>query len=198
VTEVCKNGHVRTEANTSWVKESGRAKPRIRCLDCRREAYAAKPRVDPAQRLRERIEDIEDLLRFGATLNEIVERSAYKNWESMREALVKAGRDDLLELLKAKLVQTASVPRRVTVRRKAPCMVRACGRKRYAKGYCNKHWTQNWRTGKPTTKPRRTRRVCSVPDCNEKHKAHGYCNKHRHRLRRHGDPLKITRKEPSV
>lgn len=187
--EFCPNGHERTEENTSWVKRSDRPGLRRRCKDCRRKGGV--------QTVEHRIEDVEDLLSFGATLNEIVERSAYKNWESMQEALRKAGRIDLVETLKAKLADVANVPRRDVSQRKPSCTVRACGRKKYAKGHCKKHYNHKRLTGNPMPKPR-PKRVCGVQDCKEKYRSAGYCNKHRKRLERHGDPLKITRKEPSA
>lgn len=49
-----------------------------------------------------RMEDIEDLLNFGATFEEIIERSAYNSWEYMRRALRCADRLDLLERMKEK------------------------------------------------------------------------------------------------
>lgn len=48
----------------------------------------------------ERVEDIEDLMRFGATYHEIMERGAYKSVDSLRRALKRSGREDLWDRLK--------------------------------------------------------------------------------------------------
>jgi hypothetical protein len=46
------------------------------------------------------VEDIDDLLRYGATFAEIMERSRYSSWDAMRRALKQAGREDIIERLK--------------------------------------------------------------------------------------------------
>jgi len=47
-------------------------------------------------------EDIEDLLKFGATFSEIIERVGYTDWNTMQKSLKRRGRTDLLEALRAK------------------------------------------------------------------------------------------------
>lgn len=49
--------------------------------------------------MRERHEDIEDLIGFGATLAEVIHRSGYAGWAGVRTSLKNAGRDDLLAKL---------------------------------------------------------------------------------------------------
>lgn len=108
--EVCRNGHVRTESNTSFVRDNARNRVRKRCLDCKRankpEIYTGKGSGYSAElRKQERAdkhEDIEDLIRFGATFEEIVQRSRYANWLSLSRSLREAGRSDLLEKLRRK------------------------------------------------------------------------------------------------
>jgi hypothetical protein len=101
ITGQCANGHERTEQNTSWVRDNARKRTRIRCLDCKRERYT--PNGNPAahelqaQRTTDKHEDIEDLLRFGATFEEILQRSGFSNWKRMKESLGRRGRTDLIE-----------------------------------------------------------------------------------------------------
>lgn len=101
MSEVCKNGHTRTEENTTLVQEKARNRVRKTCLDCRRKGGPSTAELS-GQRRRERIEDIEDLIRFGSTFEEIVERSYYANWERMSRVLREAGRQDLLDTLRMK------------------------------------------------------------------------------------------------
>lgn len=56
------------------------------------------------QRTTELHEDIEDLIKFGATFHEIVERSGYNTWASMSKSLRARGRLDLLEKMRLKRV----------------------------------------------------------------------------------------------
>ena len=172
MTEVCINGHTRTEENTRWHKR-GRGEQRKRvCLDCKREK-----RVNPSQHrqssVADRHEDVADLLRFGATFNEIVERSGYTCWETLSRSLRAAGKLELLEAVRLKrsvLGVTEAVPR---PKRKPVCVVRECGKKRYAKQRCKPHYMQKLNGVK---QPNRTH--CKVTDCGNKHRCKGYCNKH--------------------
>jgi hypothetical protein len=50
-------------------------------------------------------EDLEDLLNYGATYNEILQRGGYSTWDSMYRSLKRRGRTDLIERLKAKKVK---------------------------------------------------------------------------------------------
>jgi hypothetical protein len=67
-------------------------------LDCRK---TPKPLTD-SRTVDERIEDIEDLLRFGATFQEVMERSGFNTWNNMRNALRRKGKDRLIDTLKKK------------------------------------------------------------------------------------------------
>lgn len=97
--EVCINGHERTMENTSLVKR-GRGEHRKRvCLDCRRESRrTGRPAAHEltAQRTTELHEDVEDLLQFGATLAELVERAGFSSLKRLKESLRRRDRDDLL------------------------------------------------------------------------------------------------------
>ena len=97
--ETCKNGHVRTEENTSFVKDTARNRVRKRCLDCRRKG-TPDSRDLKVQAMGYRHEDIEDLIRFGATFEEIIQRSGYANWLQMSRSLREAGRQDLLDKMR--------------------------------------------------------------------------------------------------
>jgi hypothetical protein len=105
VSEVCANNHVRTEQNTSLVK-CGRGEKRKRvCLDCRNEARrSGKPAAHELQKQRtdNLHEDIEDLLRFGATFEEILNRGGFSTWKSMKSSLKRRERFDLIEKLELK------------------------------------------------------------------------------------------------
>jgi hypothetical protein len=75
-------------------------------MDCRKRESNGKPsaRELQAKRTTELHEDIEDMIRFGATFEEIVQRSGYASWERMRTSLRKRGREDILEKLRLKRV----------------------------------------------------------------------------------------------
>lgn len=102
MTEVCKNGHSR-DGNTSWVRDSSRNRTKRVCLACRRESHVPKgtPRAHDIMRQRtdHAHEDIEDLLRFGATYAEIIKRGPYSDWNTLQKSLKRRGRDDLLDAL---------------------------------------------------------------------------------------------------
>lgn len=108
--EVCSNGHVRTEENTSWHKDTTRDRVRMRCLSCKRESNQRSRPNTGGLSVREMSiqatdylhEDIEDLLKLGATWNEILDRGGYSCWNTMMKSLKRRGRDDLLEQLRAK------------------------------------------------------------------------------------------------
>lgn len=73
------------------------------------------------------------------------------------------------------------------------CSLPDCGKKHYAKGWCNFHW-QRWRRhGAPDWEPVRQLN-CSVNGCGNAPYRNGLCNKHRLRARRHGDPTKTVRR----
>ena len=77
------------------------------CLDCRREnrtdlTGTQRANERQAQRTTELHENIEDLLRFGATYEEIVSRSGFATEKSMKESLRRRNRNDLLEQLQDK------------------------------------------------------------------------------------------------
>jgi len=106
VVEVCVNGHIRTVENTTWIKFGRGDKLKRRCKDCRKRKPNGKPSVIALtmQRTTELHEDIEDLIKYGATFEEIVERSGFSGWETMRGSLHRRGRTDLLEKLRLKRV----------------------------------------------------------------------------------------------
>jgi hypothetical protein len=102
--EVCPNGHIRTEENTRYHKYGNGDKVKRRCADCKKRVPTGRPTVyeRSAQRTTELHEDIEDLINYGATFEEIVQRSGYVSWERMRNSLTKRGRFDVLEKLRLK------------------------------------------------------------------------------------------------
>lgn len=111
--EQCKNGHVRTEENTRWHKDTSRNRVRKRCTDCKNEA-ARRSRPDgpcAAERAKQATdflhEDIEDLLSLGATYNEILERGGYSCWNTMYKSLKRRGRFDLIDALREKKVASS-------------------------------------------------------------------------------------------
>ena len=57
---------------------------------------ASRQRTDDAH------EDLEDLLRFGATYSEIMERGPFASWDTLRKSLKRRGRDDLLDAMRLK------------------------------------------------------------------------------------------------
>ena len=101
--EFCKNGHERTEENTSWVKRGDRPGMRRRCLACRKEKYVpnGKPSVieETVKNTDYKHEDLEDLLRFGASFEEIMERGGFASWSGMVRSLRRRGREDLIDKL---------------------------------------------------------------------------------------------------
>jgi hypothetical protein len=105
MTEVCSNGHVRTEENTRWYRFGRGDKLKRRCDDCRKAKsnYGGAPAHEQqARRTTELHEDIEDLLKFGATFEEIVQRSGFSNWDRMRRSLKSRDRDDLIRQMQTK------------------------------------------------------------------------------------------------
>jgi len=106
LTELCFNGHVRTEENTRWNKRGRGEQLKRICLDCRREKANRNGKPDAAaqqvQRTTELHEDVEDMIKFGATFHEIVQRSGYSSWAQLRGSLRRRGRTDLLEKLRTK------------------------------------------------------------------------------------------------
>lgn len=110
--EKCKNDHVRTEENTSWVKASDKkAGIRRRCLDCRREAPLngrGNLKGGPSRAEMSRMattylhEDLEDLLSYGSTYNEIMERSGFHDWSTMLRSLKSRNRQDLIDAIREK------------------------------------------------------------------------------------------------
>jgi len=67
------------------------------------------------------------------------------------------------------------------------CSIQGCERSYKASGYCNKHYMQIRRHGRPTPERELGRKqTCSVKGCDKLHKAHGYCNKHYRQIKKHG------------
>jgi len=111
---VCAKGHVLTEENTGWHKDTARNRVRRRCLTCKAEYEATrrggyKDSPSRAEMLRQATdflhEDIEDLLNYGATFNEILDRGGYSTWDAMYRSLKRRERFDLIERLRAQKVK---------------------------------------------------------------------------------------------
>lgn len=68
------------------------------------------------------------------------------------------------------------------------CSIESCGRKHYAKGWCNLHWKRWRKHGDPSTVSEVARQPCSVVDCDRLAVARGWCDMHWRRWRKHGDP----------
>lgn len=104
MSEQCFNGHVRTEENTRWYKWGRGDKLKRRCTDCKKKYNNGKPdaAAQKVQRCNELHEDVEDMIRYGATFEEIVQRSGYSTWHGLRASLKGRGRTDLLEKLRTK------------------------------------------------------------------------------------------------
>jgi hypothetical protein len=69
------------------------------------------------QRTTELHEDIEDLLKFGATFEEIVQRGGYATYKLMKASLRKRDRHDLIEKLEQR---RGEIPNRTTRPRGIP------------------------------------------------------------------------------
>ena len=104
--EVCVNGHTRTEANTRWHKRGRGDQLKRVCLDCKSLRYQF---IHPsaaeiqAQLTTDRHEDVEDLLRLGVDVEEVVQRSGYSTLKRLKTSLRRRERDDLLELVENQL-----------------------------------------------------------------------------------------------
>lgn len=100
---LCARGHEQTADNTAVHGK------RTRCKACKRE-YAREsrgglkgtnPTVDAqGEAFLNRLDDMYDLIRFGATYQEIVERSGYASEQVMGRALRKAGQRELLDTIR--------------------------------------------------------------------------------------------------
>lgn len=103
--ETCKNGHPFTEENTLWHKDLSRGRTRRRCKECKN-GFRRKGGVCAAEQAAQATtyahEDLEDLLSFGATFQEILERGPYSSWNAMYRGLKRRGREDLIEQLRQK------------------------------------------------------------------------------------------------
>jgi AraC-like DNA-binding protein len=47
-------------------------------------------------------EDVEDLLNYGSTYHEIIERSGFSNWDAMHKSFKRRGRQDLIDAMREK------------------------------------------------------------------------------------------------
>lgn len=67
------------------------------------------------------------------------------------------------------------------------CVVEACGRLGYAKGYCKRHYMQILRHGHLTLDAERGGpKKCEAPDCLAEQASDGYCRKHSRQIKVHG------------
>lgn len=77
-------------------------------MDCRRRAYQPAPGVPSHERSRQITdyahEDVEDLLRFGATYKELITRTGYSSWDTLHRSLKRRGRQDLIDAIRDKKV----------------------------------------------------------------------------------------------
>lgn len=77
-------------------------------MDCRRSAYQPVPGVPAHERSRQITdyahEDVEDLLRFGATYKELLTRTGYSSRDALYRSLKRRGRQDLIDAIRAKKV----------------------------------------------------------------------------------------------
>jgi len=64
------------------------------------------------------------------------------------------------------------------------CSVEDCERAHYARGWCQKHYAQWWRTG--GMPQRDQQQLCAIEGCNRPHGARGWCTIHYDRWRRTG------------
>lgn len=104
--EVCRNGHTRSTTNTTYyTRPDGRVE--LRCKDCKRASSERYRKANPpkyggkGQKIRNNIENVTELVEFGASFESIVERSGYANWTSLRKTLYRAGEHEL----RAKLIE---------------------------------------------------------------------------------------------
>lgn len=59
------------------------------------------------------------------------------------------------------------------------CTIEGCGRKHYAKGWCNKHYMQRWQSSK----------ICTVEGCGKPLFGRGWCKAHYSNWARNGEPF---------
>ena len=100
----CKRDNELTPEKTMLVKDSQRG-IRKRCKECLNAPRRKnKPTVYEMSRMATTYlhEDIEDLLSFGSTYNEILERGGFSTWDAMYRSLKRRERYDLIEQLRAK------------------------------------------------------------------------------------------------
>lgn len=57
------------------------------------------------------------------------------------------------------------------------CKIEGCLNTSIARGYCRKHYYEQWKEKKLKTKPYRKKK-CKIEGCKGKHYARGYCRKH--------------------
>lgn len=107
--DTCRNGHTRTTENTGLHYDSQRNRYRKRCLSCKRDSNPRKDGLSASQMTRQATdflhEDIEDLIRLGATYAEIIARGGYADWNTLSKSLKRRGRDDLLDKMREKRVK---------------------------------------------------------------------------------------------
>lgn len=100
MTRLCKHGHEQTPENQYKVNDKQRG-VRYRCKPCALENRHRTGGLNiVAQRVqahRNRVEDIEFLLSQGVNGQELLERSGYTRMRYLKNALTKAGRNDLRE-----------------------------------------------------------------------------------------------------
>lgn len=96
--EVCRNGHNRTEENTSFVKDSQRFRWRKRCLDCTR---VKNPKTNVLSIMAQaRVDTLIELMDLGVDRLDIPERAGYANRKAVFSSLRYLGRKDIAERFK--------------------------------------------------------------------------------------------------
>ncbi|MHC4661733.1 MAG: hypothetical protein ACYS8W_08590 [Planctomycetota bacterium] len=72
-------------------------------------------------------------------------------------------------------------------KKSSECLVAGCGQPFYAKGYCNRHYTQVLRHGRLTPEKERGKvKICQAPGCARTDCIGDYCKKHYRQIRKHG------------
>lgn len=76
------------------------------------------------------------------------------------------------------------------------CSIDDCTAPHRARGWCDNHLQQWYRTGDPGTKLYKPAKLCDIEGCDRKDKYFGLCSMHHRRLQVNGNPLKIQKAAP--